>query len=176
MKTIDDMLREVAQIKGIERGVPQAAQSAATDIAMRPTLCLSLAKEITYCIEKAAESMGLYVVTAITDAGGRLILLEAMDNSLIASITAAQEKVYTAVALKMPTHEALKASRGGAFDGLTNGGGILMLGGGYPIECEGAVIGGIGVSGGTKDQDEALARAGVLYANERLNNIDRKRG
>ena len=57
----------------------------------------------------------------------------------------------------MPTHVALKESRGGALDGLTNGNGILLLGGGFPLEGENKIYGGIGVSGGTKEQDTLIA-------------------
>lgn len=127
------------------------------------TLNLKLAKEIAYCVEKAAETIGINVVTAVTDYSGRLICLEAMDNSFIASIRAAQDKAFTAVALKMPTHEALKESRGGSLDGYTNGNGILMLAGGNPIIYKGEIIGAVGVSGGTKDQDMLLSEIGTAY-------------
>lgn len=182
--TIDEMLREVAKRTGaapkkqpdirkskypsLKVGVPAELKAAPAPIITKPALGLSLVKEIAYCIEQAAAALGVSVVIAINDEGGRLILMEAMDNSYIASITAAQEKAYTAVALKMPTHEALAASRGGGLDGLTNGNGILMLGGGYPVIYNGYVIGGIGVSGGTKEQDMALAKAGILYFEKRI--------
>ena len=80
-----------------------------------------------------------------------------MDDSYIASIQASQDKAYTAVALKMPTHTALEESRGGSLDGLTNGNGILLLGGGYPLRKADKIYGGIGVSGGTKEQDIILS-------------------
>lgn len=182
--TIDEMLREVAKRTGAapekkpdeqikQTQTPKTA--APVNISPAPLITktaigLALAKEIAYCIEQAAAAMGINVVIALADEGGRLVLLEAMDSSYIASITAAQEKAYTAVALRMPTHEALKAARGGGLDGFTNGNGILMLGGGYPVVYGGSVIGGIGVSGGTKEQDMALARAGVLYFEKRINN------
>lgn len=180
--TIDEMLREVAKRTGAApvkqpdqpRNIvpdPPRRQVPATSPApllSKPAIGLALAKEMAHCIEQAAEALGVRAVIAITDEGGRLILMEAMDGSYIASITAAQEKAYTSVALKMPTHEALAASRGGALDGLTNGNGILMLGGGYPVIYNGSVIGGIGVSGGTKEQDMSLARAGILYFEKRL--------
>lgn len=175
--TIDEMLREVAKRMGAapetKPGEPIKQTStipktaAPVPLITKSAIGLALAKEIAYCIEQAAAAMGVNVVIALADEGGRLILLEAMDSSYIASITAAQEKAYTAVALKMPTHEALKAARGGGLDGLTNGNGILMLGGGYPVIYGGSVIGGIGVSGGTKEQDMALAKAGVLYFEKR---------
>ena len=68
----------------------------------------------------------------------------------------------------MPTHEALKESRGGIFDGLTNGNGILLLGGGYPLVAGDTLVGAIGVSGGTKDEDIMLSKLCVLYFNEKI--------
>lgn len=135
------------------------------------SLNLKLAKEIAYCVEKAAESIGVNVVIAVCDCAGHLICLEAMDNSFIASVQAAQDKAFTAVALKMPTHEALKESRGGSLDGYTNGNGILMLAGGTPIEYNGEIIGAVGVSGGTKDQDMLLSEAGAAYFTKRTETL-----
>ena len=120
-------------------------------------MTLDLAKKAARAAEIAAEKLGIKVVVAICDEGANLVLLHAMDDSYIASIKAAQDKAYTAVALKMPTHIALKESRGGALDGLTNGNGILLLGGGFPLEAKNKIYGGIGVSGGTKEQDTAIA-------------------
>ena len=179
--TIDDMLNEVAKITGTapekktenneKKSFPVTAASAhkaPAPLVSKSGLGLALAKELAYCVEQAAYAMGVNVVIAIVNDGGRLVLMEAMDSSYIASIDAARDKAYTAAALRMPTHEALKEARGGALDGLTNGNGILLLGGGYPLIYNGAVIGGIGVSGGTKEQDMALAGAGVMYFEKRL--------
>ena len=124
-------------------------------------LDLAYAKMLANGLEAAAEAMGVKVVIAVVNEGGNLMCLHAMDDSYIASIKASQEKAFTAVALKMPTHVALKESRGGALDGYTNGNGILMLGGGFPLEKGGRICGGIGVSGGTKEQDILLAQIGA---------------
>ena len=124
-------------------------------------LDLAFAKKLAQGIESAAEAIGVRVVIAIVNEGANLMCLHAMDDSYIASIKASQDKAYTAVALKMPTHVALKESRGGALDGYTNGNGILMLGGGFPLERDGHIYGGIGVSGGTKEQDTLLAQIGA---------------
>lgn len=126
-----------------------------------PDLDLTYAKTLANGLEAAAEAMGVKVVIAVVNGGGNLMCLHAMDDSYIASIKASQEKAFTAVALKMPTHVALKESRGGALDGYTNGNGILMLGGGFPLEKGGHIYGGIGVSGGTKEQDILLAQIGA---------------
>lgn len=95
-------------------------------------MTIAMAKELAEAVEKAATILGVKVVVAIRDEGANLVLLHAMDDSYIASVQASQDKAYTAVALKMPTHIALDESRGGSLDGLTNGNGILLLGGGYP--------------------------------------------
>lgn len=199
MMTIDDMLSQVAKIVGAApeekpetnqtpeaepeikpvhneiKIIPEPAGISAAPgniINLRPALGLKIAKEIVYCIERGAQMMGVNVVIAVADGGGNLIVLEAMDDSFIASLKAAQEKAFTAVALKMPTHIALKEARGGALDGYTNGNGILMLGGGYPVVFNGNVIGGIGVSGGTKEQDMTLAEMGVTYFNLRTESLN----
>ena len=118
--------------------------------------------------EKAATILGVKVVVAIRDEGANLVLLHAMDDSYIASVQASQDKAYTAVALKMPTHIALDESRGGSLDGLTNGNGILLLGGGYPLRTDQKIYGGIGVSGGTKEQDTTLAMVADAYFKARF--------
>lgn len=122
---------------------------------------LKAAKEIIHGVEEAAKMMQLKVVIAVVNRGANLVALEAMDDSYIASIKIAQDKAYTAVSLKMPTHVALEQSRGGALDGLTNGEGILLLGGGEPLIKDGVIYGAVAVSGGTKDQDIALAQIGA---------------
>ena len=99
-------------------------------------MTIAMAKELAEAVEKAATILGVKVVVAIRDEGANLVLLHAMDDSYIASIQASQDKAYTAVALKMPTHIALDESRGGSLDGLTNGNGILLLGGGYPLRTD----------------------------------------
>ena len=89
-------------------------------------MTIAMAKELAEAVEKAATILGVKVVVAIRDEGANLVLLHAMDDSYIASVQASQDKAYTAVALKMPTHIALDESRGGSLDGLTNGNGILL--------------------------------------------------
>lgn len=170
--TIEEMLARVAENVGATPPTPAAPKKQAAKVtdgdgehkchcANAKKLTLEAAKFVAQGVEVAARNMGVKVVIAIDNDGANLMLLHAMDDSYIASIKAAQDKAYTAVALKMPTDVALKESRGGSLDGLTNGNGLLLLGGGYPLESEGKIFGGIGVSGGTKEQDTLLARIGT---------------
>ncbi|MDO4617987.1 MAG: cob(I)yrinic acid a,c-diamide adenosyltransferase [Clostridia bacterium] len=128
---------------------------------------LSLAKELSLAVEKYAETMKVKPVIAISDAGANLVLLHATDDSYIASRKIAMDKAYTSVSLKMPTATALKESRGGKLDGLVAGEGLCLLGGGEPLICGGKVIGGIGVSGGTSEQDTNLAAFAAEYYKRR---------
>lgn len=133
-------------------------------------LTLELAKEISLAVERRAESLGKKVVVAILDSGAKLMLLHSMKDSYIASVQIAQDKAYTAVALKMPSHIALKESRGGALDGLTptDNNKLLLLGGGMPLTIKGRIVGGIGVSGGTAEEDTDFSEFGAMYLERRL--------
>lgn len=132
-------------------------------------LSLALAKEISLAIEKQAEKSGKRVVVAIADSGANIILLHSMDGAYIASCRIARDKAYTSAALKMPTHTALEESRGGRLDGLApSDGRICLLGGGYPLIVNNKVIGAVGVSGGTAEEDTNFAHFGALYAERRF--------
>ena len=183
MKTIAELVGEVAKNLGTVKSTPKKQAEPAKPVSVKtekraekitvtenvnPKMSLSKAKEIAKAVEIAAGIIGVNVVVAVRDEGANLVLLHAMDDSYIASIQASQDKAYTAVALKMPTHIALKESRGGTLDGFTNGNGILLLGGGYPLKKDDKIYGGIGVSGGTKEQDTLLAMVAAAYFEARF--------
>ncbi len=162
LNRISDLLYAMSEYAA-QDAVPKAESGEyAADV-----MSLSLAKELSLAVERYAESIGVKSVVAIVDAGANLILLHASDDAYIASRKIAQDKAYTSVALKMPTITALKETRGGALDGLTAGEGICLLGGGEPLIVCGKVIGAIGVSGGTAEQDTDLARFATEYLNRR---------
>ncbi|MBQ8636473.1 MAG: cob(I)yrinic acid a,c-diamide adenosyltransferase [Clostridia bacterium] len=147
------------------------SQYAAKDNTPKPETCayrpdvmsLALAKELSLAVEQYAASIGVKAVVAIVNAGANLVLLHATDDSYIASRKIAYDKAYTSVSLKMATITALKETRGGALDGLTAGEGICLLGGGEPLKVGESIIGAIGVSGGTAEQDTDLARFAAEY-------------
>ncbi len=146
-----------------------AELTAAKTVFAQNELGLALAKEIAEACERQAVKTGKRIVIAVVDKGANLMLLHAMDDSFIASINAARQKAYTSAALRMPTHEAYEASKpGGAFEGYSNGGDILMLGGGYPLEANGRIYGAVGISGGTAAEDMQLAMFCAEYFKERI--------
>ena len=178
MKTIDELVDELAVRLNSGQTVKQKKVakpvSAPKPTEVKPEVkkeCKKQCKCGGNCKHESPEKMtilGVKVVVAIRDEGANLVLLHAMDDSYIASVQASQDKAYTAVALKMPTHIALDESRGGSLDGLTNGNGILLLGGGYPLRTDKKIYGGIGVSGGTKEQDTTLAMVADAYFKARF--------
>ena len=126
-------------------------------------LTLSLAKKLAEKIELKATEIGVRAVVAIADAAARPILAQCMDDAYIASYDIAVNKAYTSVALKMSTAELKKISQPGeSLYGVqfTNSGQIVIFGGGEPLKYNGKVIGGLGISGGSEEQDTFLAAYG----------------
>lgn len=127
---------------------------------------ITLDTALTVCrrVREKAKSMGLSVVVAISDAGGNTVCAESMDGAYVASYDIAVNKAYTCASLKMSTKTLEKLARpNGELYGIqfTNGGRIVIFGGGDPLNVNGETVGGIGVSGGTNEQDTALSAYGV---------------
>ncbi len=111
-----------------------------------------------------ALSIKVPMVIAFTDTRGELVYFERMDKSLHVSCDIAINKAYTASGLRIPTHEVAEITKPGqSLCGLelTNGGRMVIFGGGYPLEFDGNVVGAIGVSGGSVQEDMVVARKAV---------------
>ena len=124
------------------------------------TLSTDIVKEMTNACEKKAKELNVPVVISFVDAGANLISMFRMENAFITSIDIANNKAYTACALKQPTNEiADVVLPGQSLYGLqlTNNQRIVPFGGGYPIVVDNQVIGAVGVSGGTVEEDMAIA-------------------
>ena len=130
---------------------------------------LSLAKKLALKVELKAEEIGVKPVVAVANLGARPVLVECTDDSYIASYDIALNKAFTSVSLKMPTKQ-LKglAQSGEPLYGIqfTNGGQIVVFGGGVPLVYGGRIIGGLGVSGGSEEQDTFLADYGAEILDE----------
>ena len=126
-------------------------------------MTLKKARALTSAVEERAREMGVNAVIAVSDAGGNPVSVQVMDGAYLASWDVALQKSYTVVALKMSTAELAKlAAPGASLYGIqfTNQGKIVIFGGGEPLEKDGKIVGGLGVSGGTEEQDTALAAYG----------------
>ena len=126
-------------------------------------LTLSLAKTVAEKIEQKAAEMGVNAVIAICDKGANPILVYSMDDAYIASYDIAVNKAFTCASLKMSTKTLSKLSQPGeSLYGIqfTNNGKIVIFGGGEPLQVNGETIGGLGVSGGSEEQDTLLGAFG----------------
>jgi len=126
---------------------------------------MNLAKAVLLIekIEQEAARIGVSAVVCVSNEAARTIAVHCMDNSYIASFDVAVNKAYTVVALKMSTLKLKDLSQpGSSLYGIqfTNEGKIVIFGGGVPLFYKGELIGGLGVSGGTEEQDSALAEYG----------------
>lgn len=127
-------------------------------------MTLKTALSIIAAGQEKAEQLGVPVSIAVVDCGGNLVAQHRMDNAMLISQFLSLNKAYTSVATTMPTEELAKhAQPGGPFFGVHTcnaGSGICIFGGGYPVHGEVGIVGGIGVSGGSSEQDIAIAMAG----------------
>lgn len=127
-------------------------------------LSLEDARRVIAAAEMRAEEVGQPMNIAVVDDGGNLTAHVRMDGAKFASATIAINKAYTAVALKTETRElAAKTQPGGPLFGLSDaaGGRIVVFPGGVPLLRDGQIVGGVGVSSGTIEQDQAVAEAGA---------------
>ena len=132
-------------------------------------MSLKLAQALAAKVEERAESLGMRVVTAIADEAGHPKLVRSMDGAYIGSLDVAVNKAYTSIAFPMSTAALGELSQPGApLYGIqhTNGGRIVIFGGGEPLMVNGKIIGALGVSGGTAEQDTALAAYGASMLKE----------
>lgn len=125
-------------------------------------LDLARATKLIEAVEQKAAAEGKRAVIAVVNAEGNPIAVHVMDGAFLVSYDVAVRKAYTAVAVKMPTMELSKLVQPGqTFYGLQNLDKIVTFGGGIPLTVGGVIVGGLGVSGGTGEEDHALASYGV---------------
>lgn len=127
-------------------------------------LTLEGAKIILAASEDKAKEIGVPMSIAIVDEGCNLITFENMDGAKITSIDIAMNKAFTAAGSRKGTHEyAEVASPGKPAFGIhvSNQGRFTIFGGGLPILIKGEVVGGVGCSSGTAEQDREVAQAGL---------------
>ncbi len=114
--------------------------------------------------EAEAAKLGVPMSIAVVDSEGGLQLFKRMDGTLPVSTELAVSKAFTAAVLRMPTHQVGELSQpGAALYGIqhTHNGRIILFGGGYPLKVNGHVVGGIGISGGSVEEDMQVAQPAV---------------
>jgi uncharacterized protein GlcG (DUF336 family) len=127
-------------------------------------ITLEEAQTIISAAEHKAQQMGQPMNIAVMDAGRNLVAFHRMDGAWVASIDIAIDKAFTSAGRGLTTRKIGEmAQPGQPLFGIntTNGGRIVIFAGGIPLMHDGEVVGAIGVSGGTVDEDHEVAEAGV---------------
>jgi uncharacterized protein GlcG (DUF336 family) len=125
---------------------------------------LADARRVVAAAEKKAAEIKQPMNIAVADAGGNLVTHVRMDGAWLGSIDISINKAFTSRAFDIATKDLAEHSQsGGQFFGIhaSNGGRIMIFAGGIPLKKDGKVVGAIGVSGGSGEQDHAVAEAGA---------------
>lgn len=132
-------------------------------------LCLPVTHILASIAESEAASLGVPMAVALVDQEGGLLFFSRMDGALPAATEISISKAYTAAVLRMATEEVGRlACPGGVLYGIqhTHAGRIVLFGGGLPLRFKRQVVGGIGISGGSVDEDVRVAQPVVRALGE----------
>lgn len=132
-------------------------------------ITLEHARTIIQAAQRKAEEIGQPMNVAVVDEGGNLFAFERMASAWLGSIDIAQKKAWTSRAFDIETGDLGKNSQSGdQFFGIhaSNGGKVMIFAGGVPLKQDGKVVGAIGVSGGSGEQDQSVAEAGAAAFRE----------
>ena len=122
------------------------------------------ARRVIAAAENKAAEIGQPMNIAVADAGGNLVAHVRMDNAWIGSVDISIKKAWTARAFDITTKDLADNSQSGdQFFGIhaSNNGRVMIFAGGIPLKKDGKVVGAIGVSGGSGEQDHSVAEAGA---------------
>jgi uncharacterized protein GlcG (DUF336 family) len=127
-------------------------------------LTLAAARRMIAAVEAAARSMRVAMSVAVVDGGDLLIAFERMDGADLVSVSLARDKAFSALMNRMPTRDLAPLVQPGAefygYDSLA-GGRMVVFAGGMPLERDGVLVGAVGVSGGSADEDQRAVDAAV---------------
>lgn len=127
-------------------------------------ITLTDARRIIAAAEKKADEIGQPMNIAVADAGGNLVAHVRMDNAWLGSVDISIKKAWTSRAFDITTKDLGENSQSGdQFFGIhaSNNGKVMIFAGGIPLKKDGKVVGAIGVSGGSGEQDHSVAEAGA---------------
>ena len=127
------------------------------------SVTLDQAQTIIEAARAKADDIGVPMNIAVVDAGNNLTAFSRMDGAWLGSIDIAQSKAYTARAFDMPTRDLAEMAQPGqplfGIEGSNQG--VIIFAGGIPLTDKKTVVGAVGISGGTPDQDHEVCAAAV---------------
>ena len=152
-------------VSEINNGIDEkVVREVLAQMGIQSRITLKKAKMLIEKIEEESIRRGMNSVIAICGPEGNPIAVHVMDGAYLVSYDVAVKKAYTSVAVKMSTRELGElAGPGGTFYGVDTleSGKIAIFGGGVPLKCGNTIIGGLGISGGTSEEDHSLAEYGL---------------
>jgi len=160
---VEDELQRIGGLYELERS-GQSCRKTRREAFGKQMVSLEDARRVMTAAEKKAAAIGQPMNIAVTDEGGNLVAHIRMDGGRFGTIDLAINKAFTSSAVEMSTKDlAVYAQPGGPFFGIhvSNHGRIVIFAGGIPLKRDGKCVGAIGVSGGSGDQDQAVAEAGA---------------
>ena len=150
------------QEKVMVKYVMELVSEKLSSIDMNNNLSLEKARKIIRAGERKAKEMNITAVFAVVNPEGNLIIEERMDNAILVSVEVAYKKAYTAAALKLNTQDLTALVQPGAmFYGLQSDPKYIVFGGGMLLKVDGKIVGAVGVSGGSAQEDMEIAKACV---------------
>ena len=165
---IEKIVRTVlAQVADEQSKTPAAGNNvnlvAANGGKVQMTMTLDKAVKLIEKVEAKAAEWDMRIVAAVSDASGRPVAIHCMDGAYMGSFDVALNKTFTSIAFQMSTADLGKlAGPGESLYGIqfTNEGKIVIFGGGEVLKQNGVIIGALGISGGSAQQDSDLAAYG----------------
>ena len=136
------------------------AVAALAQLPTKKVLTLDAAKKIAAASEAEAKKRGATVVIAVVDDGGYLLVLERLDDTQVASVDVGIAKARTAAIFRRPSRVFEEQVKNGRISALALPGAVALQGG-VPIIVDGKVIGAVGVSGNSPQEDEDIAKVGA---------------
>lgn len=158
------LVQPAASIDVNKAVVNEVMKRLSEQVTLPSKLNLDTAKALIDQVEAYAKEQNLNAVIAVCGADGNPIAVHVMDNAFLVSFDVAIKKAYTSASVKMSTMELSKLIQPGAtFQGLDKlqGDKMVFFGGGVPLMRNGMMMGALGVSGGTGEEDDAVAQYGV---------------
>jgi uncharacterized protein GlcG (DUF336 family) len=127
-------------------------------------LTLSAARAMIMAVEHVARDLGVAMSVAVIDSGDELVAFARMDAADLVTVRLAQDKAYTALVNRMPTRDLAPLAQPGAefygYDSLA-GGRMVVFAGGMPLQRDAVLVGAVGVSGGSSEEDQQAVDAAV---------------
>lgn len=131
------------------------------DLIETRTINFAAANRVLDAAVREAEKLQVRFCIAVVDSAGNLIAYGRMDGAPLLSGQLAQDKAYTVAAFGLPTHEWFEMIKDepALLHGIVKSDRLIVFGGGIPIRVDGELVGAVGVSGGSSDQDRQVAEA-----------------